>query len=80
MVCGGPRDLSPTTTRCVCMLCGRPISIHLFSSTHCLGPINAQMTEYHLNIMAFPDLFRLFNTLEAPAEPLDGEYLAEILE
>lgn len=39
-----------------------------------------EMSDYHLRTMPFPDLFRLFNTLEAPAEPLDGEYLAEMLE
>ena len=38
------------------------------------------MSDYHLRTMPFPDLFRLFHTLEAPAEPLDGEYLAEMLE
>lgn len=39
-----------------------------------------EMTDYHLRTMPFPDLFCLFHALEAPAEPLDGEYLAEMLE
>lgn len=38
------------------------------------------MTDYHLRLMAFPDLFRLFHTLPAPSEPLEGEYLAEMLD
>lgn len=39
-----------------------------------------QMTDYHLRLLPFPDLFRLFHTLPAPSAPLEGEYLAEMLE
>lgn len=38
------------------------------------------MTDYHLRLMPFPELFRFFHTLPPPAEPLEGEYLAEMLE
>lgn len=41
---------------------------------------NLQMTDYHLRLMPFPDLFRLFHTLPAPSGPLEGEYLAEMLD
>jgi hypothetical protein len=38
------------------------------------------MTDYHLRTAPFPTLFHLFLSLPPPSTPLDGEYVAEILD